>query len=94
MGHPVYSLGVLLFTLILAREIGSFVSDILPLDSRPKFLSWALFTAVYVAALPHWLSSVFPAFDNATLLPRAILCIFAIGVAGLLFGFGSLPVCG
>ena len=88
LGHPVYSLSVLLFTLILATGIGSLVSDILPLDSRPRFLLWALFTGAYVAALPHWLSSVFLAFDSATLLSRAILCVITIAPAGLLLGFG------
>jgi hypothetical protein len=88
LGHPVYSLSVLLFTLILATGIGSFVSDIVPLDSRPRFLIWALFTGTYVAALPYWLSSVFLAFDSANLLSRAILCIVTIAPAGLLLGFG------
>ena len=88
LGHPVYSLSVLLFTLILATGIGSFVSDILPLDRRPRFLIWALLTGAYVAALPHWLSSVFLAFDSAGLLTRAILCVFTIAPAGLLLGFG------
>jgi hypothetical protein len=88
LGHPVYSLSVLLFTLILATGIGSLVSDILPLDSRPRFLIWALFTGAYVAALPHWLSSVFLAFDGTGLLTRAILCVITIAPAGLLLGFG------
>jgi hypothetical protein len=88
LGHPVYSLSVLLFTVILATGIGSFISDILPLDSRPRFLTWALFTGAYVAALPHWLSNVFLAFDSAGLLTRAILCVLTIAPAGLLLGFG------
>jgi hypothetical protein len=88
LGHPVYSLSVLLFTLILATGIGSLVSDILPLANRPRFFIWALLTGAYVAALPHWLSSVFLAFDDAGLLTRAILCIVTIAPAGLLLGFG------
>jgi len=88
LGHPVYSLSVLLFTLILSTGIGSLVSDILPLDRRPRFLIWSLLTGAYVAALPHWLSSVFLAFDSADLLTRAILCIVTIAPAGLLLGFG------
>jgi predicted membrane-bound spermidine synthase len=88
LGHPVYSLSVLLFTLILATGIGSLVSDVLPLNSRPRFLIWGLLTGAYVAALPHWLASVFLAFDSASLLTRAILCIVTIAPAGLLLGFG------
>jgi len=88
LGHPVYSLSVLLFTLILATGIGSFVSDIFPLDSRPRFLIWSLLVGAYVAALPHWLSRVFLAFDSASLITRAMLCVVTIGPAGLLLGFG------
>lgn len=88
LGHPVYSLSVLLFTLIFVTGLGSLVSDILPLDSRPRFLIWALLTAAYVAALPQWLSSVFLAFDSASLLTRAILCVVTIAPAGLLLGCG------
>ena len=88
LGHPVYSLSVLLFTLILAMGIGSVVSEIFPLDSRPRFLIWALLAGAYVAALPHWLSGVFLAFDSAGLLTRATLCIVTIAPAGLLLGFG------
>jgi hypothetical protein len=88
LGHPVYSLSVLLFTLILATGIGSLVSEILPVDSRPRFLIWALLTGAYVAALPHWLSSVFVAFDSASLLSRAVLCVITIAPGGLLLGFG------
>jgi hypothetical protein len=88
LGHPVYSLSVLLFTLILATGIGSIVSDILPLDSRPRFLIWAVLTGAYVAALPHWLSSVFLAFDSVSLLSRATICVITIAPAGLLLGFG------
>src|SRR5438128_10497853 len=87
LGHPVYSLSVLLFTLILATGIGSLVSDILPLDSRPRFLIWALLTGAYVAALPHWLSGVFLSL-GASLLFKAILCVVTIAPAGLLLGFG------
>ena len=88
LGHPVYSLSVLLFTLILATGIGSLVSDILALDTRPRFLIWALVTGAYVAALPHWLSSVFLEFDSSSLLSRAVLCTVTIAPAGLLLGFG------
>jgi hypothetical protein len=64
------------------------VSDMLPLDSRPRFLIWALLTGAYVAAFPHWLSGVFLAFNSASLLFRAILCVVTIAPAGLLLGFG------
>lgn len=88
LGHPIYSLSVLLFTLILATGIGSFLSDRLQLDSRIKFAAWALLVSGYIIALPLWLPDVFLAFDSATLLVRAALCVVTIAPAGLLMGFG------
>jgi hypothetical protein len=88
LGHPVYSLSVLLFTLILATGIGSLLSDVVPLDSRSRFVIWALFTGAYIAAISPWLSTVFLAFDSAGLLSRATLCVLTIAPAGLLLGFG------
>jgi hypothetical protein len=88
LGHPVYSLSVLLFTLIVATGIGSFVSDMLPLDRRPRLLLWALVTSVYVAALPRWLPIVLQPFDSASLGVRALLCVATIAPAGVLLGFG------
>jgi hypothetical protein len=87
LGHPIYSLSILLFTLILATGLGSLLSDKLPLDSRPKFAAWAVLAAGYIMVLPLWFSVVFPAFDSATLLIRAALCIVTIAPAGVLMGF-------
>jgi hypothetical protein len=88
LGHPVYSLSVLLFTLILSTGIGSLLSDRVPLDSRAKFTLWAALTAIYAAALPFLLRELFGAFDAATLLARAVVCIAVIAPAGVLMGFG------
>ena len=88
LGHPIYSLSVLLFTLILATGGGSLLSDRLELGSRTKFLIWAILTGVYLVSLPFWLSSVFHSFDGASLFIRAALCIVTIAPAGVLMGFG------
>lgn len=87
LGHPIYSLSVLLFTLILATGIGSLLSDRLKLDTRSSFALWATLTAGYISALPLWFSHVFPSFESATLLVRAGLCIVTIAPAGILMGF-------
>lgn len=88
LGHPIYSLSVVLFSIILTTGVGSMISDRLPLDSRGKLVAWALATGGYLFALPFWLPSVLLAFDGATLLTRAALCVAAIAPAGLLMGFG------
>ena len=88
LGHPIYSLSVLLFTLILATGIGSLLSDRLVLDSRWKFALWALMTGGYILALPIWLPGVLLRFESVELLGRASLCVATIAPGGLLMGFG------
>jgi hypothetical protein len=88
LGHPIYSLSVLLFTLILATGIGSLVSQRLQLDSRTKFIFWAALTGSYIATLPFWLPQVFVTFNSAKLFTRALFCVATVAPAGLLMGFG------
>src|SRR5262249_19076886 len=87
LGHPVYSLSVLLFTLILSTGVGSLVSDTLQLKSRGRFAVWAVLAAGYIMGLPLWFANVFPAFERAALLVRVMLCVAIIAPAGILMGF-------
>ncbi|HEY3168948.1 MAG TPA: hypothetical protein VGK57_17065, partial [Candidatus Binatia bacterium] len=88
LGHPVYSLSVLLFTLILSTGIGSFLSEKLQLGSSPRLVSWGFTTSVYLIALAFGLGPMFAAYDDALLLTRIGLCIVFIAPAGILMGFG------
>ncbi|MPZ58063.1 MAG: hypothetical protein GEU91_16520 [Rhizobiales bacterium] len=88
LGHPIYSLSIVLFSIILATGIGSLISDRLPLDSGGKLVGWALLVGGFLLALPFWLPSVLLAFGGATLITRAALCVLIITPAGLLMGFG------
>jgi hypothetical protein len=42
LGHPIYSLSVLLFSLILTTGIGSFLSGTFTLHNRSKITAWAI----------------------------------------------------
>jgi len=88
LGHPIYSLSVLLFTLILATGIGSLASEKLKLDSQPKFTTWAILTSGYLIILPLWLPDVLLNFDSASLLVRSAICVTVIAPAGILMGYG------
>jgi spermidine synthase len=88
LGHPIYSLSVLLFTLILATGIGSILSDKIVLDRRWKFGTWAMMAGLYMISLPFWLPGMLLAFDSSTLLTKAMACVATITPAGLLMGFG------
>src|SRR5262249_29782400 len=88
LGHPVYALSIVLFSLILATGMGSLVSDRFRLDQRPRFVLWALLCSAYLTALPHWLPTALHAFEDAELWVRAPLCVAIIAPAGFLMGFG------
>ncbi len=87
LGHPVYSLSVSLFTLIVASGVGSLLSDKLILDSRWKFLAWGTMTSLYILSLRHWLPNLLLGLDSAVLLVRATACVAFIAPAGVLMGF-------
>jgi hypothetical protein len=88
LGHPIYSLSVLLFSLILTTGIGSFLSEKSSLHSRAKMTTWAILTGGYLFILPFGLGELFAAFNDATLAVRIAICVISITPAGLLLGFG------
>jgi hypothetical protein len=81
LGHPTYSLSIVLFTIILSTGLGSLISDRLPLDSRLKLAVWAGLTAVYIMLLPVFLPGVL-AFDWRPLRRSA-------DAGRVLMGFGA-----
>lgn len=87
LGHPVYSLSILLFTLILSTGSGSWLSERFQLRSRGVFSAWAIITGGFVIALPAVLERVLPQYDGATLAVRALLCVACMAPAGVLLGF-------
>ena len=91
-GHPIYSLGILLFTLIASTGVGSFVSDHLPLTRRPWVYVFPITTAVSVVALNtvlHYLLSQMMAEDTTTKILMSVLVIFPVGMLmGLFFPTG------
>ena len=88
LGHPIYSLAVLLFSLILTTGMGSFLSEKFTLDTRVKITTWAILTGGYLIILPFVLSDLFAAFNAATLPVRIVISVLSITPAGLLLGFG------
>lgn len=88
LGHPIYSLSVVLFSIILATGIGSMISDRIPLDRRPRIVLWAVLTGAYLLLLPLWMPPLLLAAEGFGLFVRAGLCVLVIAPAGLLMGFG------
>jgi spermidine synthase len=88
LGHPIYSLSVVLFSLILTTGLGSLLSDRLPLNTPGKLALWSGLAGAYIISLPLWLPPILLGYDSAGLLARCSLCVAVITPAGLLMGFG------
>ncbi len=88
LGHPIYSLSIVLFSMILSAGFGSLLSDRVVLGSASRFVAWSLATAGYLFSLNFWLPAVLSAMEGAPLLARGGLAVAVIAPAGLLLGFG------
>src|SRR3989442_6336747 len=87
LGHPIYSLSVVLFSLILSTGLGSFISDKAGIESRrSRFIAWSVVLGGYLIALPFWLPEAARAFQSSRTLVRAVLSVAVIAPAGLMIG--------
>ena len=87
LGHQVYALSIVLFSLILSSGIGSFLSELLPLNSRRRIVLWALSIALYVTMLSASIGVMMGTFIEASFTLRVALCVWLIFPCGLMRGF-------
>jgi hypothetical protein len=87
LGHPIYSLSVSLFSLILASGLGSLASDRLKLNSRGKLLTWAGLLIAYLVLLEQFLPVVFEHTTDRERLVRIGISVAVIMPLGFLLGF-------
>jgi hypothetical protein len=88
LGHPVYALSVVLFSLILWTGFGSMASESARLAGAGMLVAWSVASAAYLFVLPFWLPALLVDLDGADLLVRAGLCVVVVAPAGFLMGFG------
>ncbi|WGS25535.1 hypothetical protein [Bradyrhizobium sp. ISRA464] len=88
LGHPVYALSVVLFSLILWTGFGSMASERMRLAGAGRLVAWSVASAAYSFALPFWLPALLVDLDGAGLLVRAGFCVLVVAPAGFLMGFG------
>ena len=88
LGHPVYALSVVLFSLILSTGLGSLLCERLPLNTRGRLVIWAVLTSAYLFTLPFWMPALLGDLESAGLFVRASFCVGVLAPAGLLMGFG------
>jgi len=87
LGHPIYSLGVCLFGLILASGLGSLTSDQLKLDARGKLFVWSSSVVIYLVVMERILPVVFQSTTDQERLVRIGISLAAIMPLGFLLGF-------
>ena len=87
LGHPIYSLSVSLFSLILASGLGSLASDWLKLNTPGKFATWASFVVAYLVILTQILPVVFEHTTDQQRLVRIGISVVLIMPLGFLLGF-------
>jgi hypothetical protein len=88
LGHPIYALGLVLFSIIVSTGLGSFLSALVELKSLGQFTIWLVALGTYVITLPLWLSSIFLATQAEGIFVRAAISVGLMAPAGLLMGYG------
>jgi MFS family permease len=87
LGHPIYSLSVCLFSLILASGLGSLTSDRFKLNARVKLLVWGGITVAYLVAMAQILPALLESTTGQERLVRIGISVAVIMPVGFLLGF-------
>ena len=87
LGHPIYSLGVCLSSLILASGLGSLASNRLNIASIRRMALWSLTVSAYLFCLQQWLTNVFHATTARDLAVRISISLAVLIPLGFLLGF-------
>ncbi|MDH3466413.1 MAG: hypothetical protein OES26_10985 [Gammaproteobacteria bacterium] len=85
LGHPVYAIGILLFTIILSTGAGSALSDYLPSSGR-RVLVYPPLAAVVILVSLYVLSLIVEAMVTSPMLARILACIVVLTPMGLVMG--------
>jgi hypothetical protein len=88
LGHPIYSLSVVLFSVIIATGAGSYASEKLPLSSPGRLIAWSLLLGAYLLSLPFWLGALIGTCDHYSVMIKALVSVAIIAPAGMMMGFG------
>jgi hypothetical protein len=87
LGHPVYALGILLFTMILSTGVGSFASEKISLDNHRILFAYPVAAASAIVAIRFILVLLLPALVTASMPFKISVSIILIFPVGFLLGF-------
>lgn len=86
LSHPIYALGILLFTLILSTGLGSMVSERIPLTKRPWMYLYPVVTACCLIGLSFLLNFLLATLITNSTIIKIIISIIVIFPMGVLMG--------
>lgn len=86
LSHPVYALGIVLFSIIASTGLGSYLSDSLPLTRTPWVFLYPLVMAALILVVQSALSTLLVTMITASMLVKTLSAILVILPMGLLMG--------
>ncbi|MBN1274577.1 MAG: hypothetical protein JXB26_20130 [Candidatus Aminicenantes bacterium] len=86
LGHPVYALGILLFTIIVSASIGSFLSEHLPLTRIPWISIFPLAISLIILIMCLFLLKITLSLVSSSMIIKIFLSILIIFPLGMLLG--------
>ncbi|UCF05232.1 MAG: hypothetical protein JSV33_15145 [bacterium] len=86
LGHPIYALGILLFTLIASTGLGSFLSDGLPLTRSPWLFLYPTITTIAVICVRFLLALILPNMVTVPIVTKILVSVVIIFPLGILMG--------
>jgi hypothetical protein len=87
LGHPIYSLGVCLFSLILAAGLGSLSSERIDIATPRTVAFWGLITGGYLLVMQYGLIHLFQATAGEQRSLRILISLLVVMPLGYLLGF-------
>jgi len=87
LGHPIYAMGVCLFSLILSSGLGSLTSGVFPLDSGRRITLWGAIVGAYLLLAQWNLTHLFEATTAQPLPVRILISLAVVMPVGFLMGF-------
>jgi hypothetical protein len=87
LGHPIYAMGVCLFSLILSTGLGSLASGPFPLNSGGRIAVWGVIIGAYLLTTQWGLTHLFEATTSQVLPVRILISLAVVMPVGFLMGF-------
>ncbi|MBL4890203.1 MAG: hypothetical protein JKX97_09315, partial [Candidatus Lindowbacteria bacterium] len=87
LGHPIYAMGICLFSLILSTGMGSLCSGRFPLHSGHRITWWGLSLGGYLLITQWGLAQLFEATTAQALSVRVLISLAVVMPVGFLMGF-------